>query len=62
MLQRLKRLVGRLRPHPPESFDPNAPPKRPLSEGDAFAAGSRAQYGNVPSNYVKEYDEGRPKH
>ena len=44
-------------------------PERPLENTDAWAAASGVQDGaglgghnSIPPNYVKAYDEGRPRH
>ena len=41
--------------------DPIRPGERSVEKLDA-AAGAMSSGGPIPPNYVKDYDEGRPKH
>ena len=69
---RLRKLLGPLRLHSlePEEFEGGG--RRPVDSVDALAAASsrgeksEAQGGefpgSVPPNYIKTYDDGRPRH
>ena len=60
MLQIFKGLVERVR-RPFDHGDPIRPGERSVEKLDA-AAGAMSSGGPIPPNYVKDYDEGRPKH
>jgi hypothetical protein len=69
---RLRKLLGwsRLRPLEPEEYEGGG--RRPVDSVDALAAastrgeksdGQGGEFpGSVPPNYMKSYDEGRPRH
>jgi hypothetical protein len=60
----LRRILERLRPQR-DADDPDdlgAADQRSVSNTDGMAAaGEHYLYGQAPPNYVKDYDEGRPK-
>jgi hypothetical protein len=67
---RLRKLLGRLRLSSLEPEEYEGGGRRPFDSVDALAAastrGEKAEGGEVPGsvppNYVKTYDEGRPRH
>ena len=70
LVRRLRELFGRLRTRSDQDAEPSSASERPLDSTDAFAsARSRDAYpaewgnegGGVPPNYVKSYDDGRPR-
>jgi hypothetical protein len=70
-MTRLRRLLGRLRLRSLEPEEYEGGGRRPFDSVDALAAGSTrgekadaqgGEYpGRVPPNYIKTYDEGRPR-
>jgi hypothetical protein len=66
---RLLAKIGRLRFRSLSRGDLTSAPERPLENTDAWAAAAGLQDGaghgghnSIPPNYVKAYDEGRPRH
>jgi len=71
-MSRLRRLVRRFRLHALEPEDYEGGGRWPVDSVDALAAastrgeksdGQGGEFpGSVPPNYIKTYDEGRPRH
>jgi hypothetical protein len=71
-MSRLRRFVRRFRLYPLEPDEYEGGGRRPVDSVDALAAastrgekadGQGGEFpGSVPPNYIKTYDEGRPRH
>jgi hypothetical protein len=58
----LRRILEKLPPQRGHPDDLGAADQRSVSNTDGMAAaGARTVYGQAPPNYVRGYDEGRPK-
>ena len=58
----LRKILEKLRPQRGDPDDLGAADQRSVSNTDGMAAaGEHYLYGQAPPNYVRDYDEGRPK-